>query len=112
MDSFTVNVRESGPGRFVVAVSGELDLAAADALWTRLEPLIEDRAVIVLDGTGLKFLDSSGLRVLLRAASGARQNGAVFRLVVPEPAVQRVLTLVGADGILETHDDVEAALGS
>jgi anti-sigma B factor antagonist len=110
MDRFAVSIGETGPDGWVVSVSGELDLAAADGLWARLEPLITPGALVVLDGTGMTFLDSSGLRVLLLAGNRASASGAVFRLVAPQPAVQRVLDLAGAVGHLETRDDVQAAL--
>lgn len=112
MDRFAVSVGESGAGRMVVTVRGELDLATADRLWTELEPLLLPRAVVVLDGAGITFMDSSGLRVLLQAGKRAAADGAVFRLVAPQPAVRRVLELAGTGGHLETWDSVPAALGS
>ena len=109
-ERFAVDVREAGPGRHVVTVTGELDLATAEQLWTGLEPLITARALVVLDGTAMTFLDSSGLRVLLLAGKQASAAGAAFRLVAPQPAVRRVLDLSGAGGHLETRQDVSAAL--
>jgi anti-sigma B factor antagonist len=110
MDRFAVSVGESGAGRMVVTVRGELDLATADRLWTELEPLLVPRSVVVLDGAGITFMDSSGLRVLLQAGKRAAADGAVFRLVAPQPAVQRVLELAGTASHLETRDSVPAAL--
>ncbi len=110
MDRFAVRVGEAGPGRTVVTVHGELDLATADRLWTELEPLLGPRAVVVLDGSRITFLDSSGLRVLLQAGKRAGADGAAFRLVAPQPAVQRVLQLAGTEGHLETRESVAAAL--
>jgi anti-anti-sigma factor len=110
MDRFAVGVGETDQGSRVVTVTGELDLATAAQLWTELEPLIVADALVVLDGTEMTFLDSSGLRVLLLAGKRAGTAGAVFRLVAPQPAVQRVLELSGASAHLETREDVTAAL--
>lgn len=110
MDRFAVSVGESGQGRAVVTVRGELDLATADRLWMELEPLLGSHGLVVLDGTGISFLDSSGLRVLLQAGKRATAESAAFRLVAPQPAVQRVLELAGASGHLEIRDSVPAAL--
>ncbi len=110
MDRFAVGVREAGQGRSVVTVTGELDLATAGQLWTELEPLITADALVVLDGTEMTFLDSSGLRVLLLAGKRATENGAVFRLVAPQAAVQRVLDLSGAAGHLDSRENVKGAL--
>lgn len=110
MDRFTVAVGESGKGRYVVTVRGELDLATADRLWTELEPLLAPESVVVLDATDITFLDSSGLRVLLQAGNRATTGGAAFRLVAPQQAVQRVLDLAGTGDHLQTRDSVAAAL--
>lgn len=110
MDRFAVSLGESGRGGTVLTVRGELDLATADGLWRELEPLLLPHTVVVLDGTGITFLDSSGLRVLLQAGKRAATDGAAFRLVAPQAAVQRVLELAGTGGHLDIRDSVSAAL--
>jgi anti-sigma B factor antagonist len=112
MQGFEVDVAlaGNGSGDRLVTVRGELDLAAAPQLWESLEPVLLPGVLVVLDGTAMTFLDSSGLRVLLQAHKRAESDGAVFRLVAPEPAVQRVLDLAGADKYLQLRDDVSAAL--
>jgi anti-anti-sigma factor len=110
MDRFAVSVGASGQGRYVVTVRGELDLATSDRLWAELEPLLAPQAVVVLDGTQISFLDSSGLRVLLQANNRATSGGADFRLVAPHQAVQRVLELAGTGDHLQTRDTVDEAL--
>lgn len=84
-----------------VRLQGELDLASAHAMEERLAAIEEQRpARIVIDLSGLAFIDSSGLRVLLLADSRARESG--FELVLapgPEP-VQRVFEMTGALDVL------------
>lgn len=110
MDRLAVAIAEDGPGRYVVTLAGELDLAAADNLWTELQPLIEPSGVVVLDGTELRFLDSSGLRVLLLANARAKEVGGTLRLVAPHRAVKRTLQLTGADELMATRASVDEAL--
>lgn len=112
MERFTAEVVERDQRTRVVAVSGDLDLAASATLWDLVEPLLAADGVVVLDGTGLDFLDSSGLRVLLQSHRIATERGADFRLVAPQPAVQRVLELAGASGRLAEHATVAAAVGA
>lgn len=112
MDRLAVAVAPDGPGRFVVTLAGELDLAAADGFWAELEPLIEPSGVVVLDGTELSFLDSSGLRVLLLANAKAKEVGGKLRLVAPHRAVRRTLELTGANELVTTCDSVDEALVS
>jgi anti-sigma B factor antagonist len=111
MDSFAVEVgATSADGRTVVTVRGELDMAEAENLWARIEPLIRPDAVVVLDGSGLTFMDSVGLRVVLQARSVASLENASFRLAQPQPAIERVLKLAGVDKLVATYPTVEAAL--
>lgn len=110
MDRLAVAVVPDGPGRFVVTLAGELDLAASEGFWSELEPLLEPAGLVVLDGSELDFLDSSGLRILILASRRAEELGGRLRLVAPHRAVQRTLDLTGAKAILETRASLEDAL--
>ena len=97
----------------ILAVAGELDLSAAEELWPHLARLLRGGAapaVVVLDGTALDFLDSSGLRVLLRAAKLAQGTGTALRIVAPNPVVARVLELSGAARALDLRSSLSEAL--
>lgn len=111
MERFEAEVVPAGQGGdWLVTVRGELDLAAADRLWQTVEPLLLPGVLVVLDGTGMTFLDSSGLRVLLQSHKRAETDGAAFRVIAPQLPVQRVLSLAGADAYLQLRDDVASAL--
>jgi len=103
------------PRHAVVVVSGELDLGSAGLLWPWLEAAFvsADVEVVVLDATDLEFIDSSGLRVLLKAARFAQRegDGTAFRVVAPHPVVQRLLDLSGARRALDLRQSVAEALG-
>ena len=111
MDRFTAVTDEHGDNRFVVVLTGELDLVHTGRLQSILNDLITPGARVVLDVCALTFLDSTGLSALLRAAKRARIAGATFRLAAPHPAVTRILNLTGVGLALETCADVAAALG-
>jgi anti-anti-sigma factor len=83
----------------LLEVAGELDLATAAAVEEHLEAASGDgtRAVVV-DLRGVTFMDSSGLRMLLKADVAARRDGWRLSLVPgPEP-VMRVFELTGVAG--------------
>lgn len=81
-----------------VTLTGELDIAAAPALSETLADLsARDLKRVVLDLRGLTFIDSSGLRAILRADDEARSNGHEFLLVRGTPAVQRVFEVTRMD---------------
>ena len=79
----------------LVRATGELDLSAAEAFESQLEEeLARDGAIVVLDLSGVTFLDSTGLRTLLRIAEEDARSGS--RLSIRRelsPPVQRLLDL-------------------
>lgn len=81
-------------GRLTVHVRGELDFAYEDQLVTVVtEALDEDRsAPLILDLTGLQFIDSSGLRAVLRCQQLAQ---AQLRLRVVQGPVTRLFDIAG-----------------
>ncbi len=90
-----------GDGAVTIALVGELDLASVPVLERRLEAVERDRpGRIVIDLTGLSFIDSSGLRVLLLAAGRAREGEHELLLTQPTDAVRRVLEMTGALDLL------------
>src|SRR2546422_9574595 len=59
----------------LVRLSGEIDLAAVEAIETELLPLEDRFPTVILDLRGVTFLDSTGLRAIVSADARARKNG-------------------------------------
>ncbi|MFE7561631.1 STAS domain-containing protein [Kitasatospora sp. NPDC057500] len=106
----SVEVRRVGPVR-VVAVGGELDHDSADGLRTALAgPTEEGLARILVDLAELRFCDSTGLNILLRARGEAEAAGVRLEVAGPRPAVVRLFAVTGADTVLRIHPSVAVAL--
>ncbi|SBT52863.1 STAS domain-containing protein [Micromonospora auratinigra] len=99
--------REVGPDRVVLAPTGDLDLAVAPAFDRAVDVLLDRPGVveIVVDLTGVPFLDSSGVAALLRAAAEAVGRGATLRVTDPQPTVLRVLRITAVDVLLGVAGD-------
>ena len=90
---------DSGVAR--VTLRGELDLDRAGALAEELSSLAGRGATsVIVDVSGLNFIDSSGLRALLSAREQLDAAGAVLRLTELSPAVDRVLEMTGTRSLL------------
>jgi len=90
----------------VAALSGEVDLAAAEAVEERIRTTLSGEPdVLVLDLRAVEFLDSSGLRVVLSLDKAQRDRGARMVVVRGGRRVARVMELTGADRQLEMVDD-------
>lgn len=89
-----MRIEPEGPRGRVLKISGELDVATAPDLQSALEGLTGTPGDIRLDVSGLEFMDSSGLKVLVFAARSLGERGRLV-LVHPSPPVARVLELSG-----------------
>lgn len=84
--------------RVVVAAHGELDIATADPLEQEVRALVTRGFTSVeLDLRGLTFIDSSGLRLLLRLDAAARSDGFTLTIRDGEGPVRRLLKLTHLD---------------
>ncbi len=82
--------------RIVVVLEGELDLAVVGRVETQVKQLLEAGfASIVLDLRAVTFVDSTGLRLLLRLDVAARAHGCAFALLDSAGPVSRLLALTG-----------------
>ena len=81
-----------------VQAIGELDLDSAHRVEAALEELrAAGCSELVLDLRGLTFMDSTGLRLVIRWDTAARQDDFRFAVVPGPDVVQRVFRLTGMD---------------
>jgi anti-anti-sigma factor len=96
--------------RLVVAARGELDLATAPEFEDAIAGAISAGRHVVLDLRALEFMDSSGVRVLVTAHTGALEAGGRLS-VAPGAAdgpIARILGVSGLDSVLELVADPDA----
>ncbi|MGH9597849.1 MAG: STAS domain-containing protein [Edaphobacter sp.] len=67
---------------------------------------------LVLDLSGVEYLDSAGLGVLLLLYGNMKTRGGHLRLVAPNPKVLDVLKMTRTDSILSIAPSIEAAIAS
>jgi anti-sigma B factor antagonist len=102
---FSVTVG-GGPDGSVVAPRGELDMATQNALRAALEEQAA-RGAVTLDLSGLSFLDTSGLRLILETAEASRRDGFSFTVLPGVPGVQRLFDVAGVTELVPFSGDGE-----
>jgi anti-sigma B factor antagonist len=92
--------------RPTLAVDGELDLSSVPLLAQHIDSQIEsDQEALTLDLSGITFMDSSGLRLLIELDERAKRDGWSLSLIAPEHhAATLVLRMTGADRALPFED--------
>ena len=96
----------------VIEVAGELDLHSAPTLRAEAVRIVEEAQTprIIVDLSGVTFLDSTGVGVLVGALKRAREAGGDVYFCSCSARVQRVFEITGLVGALPLFSTREAAL--
>lgn len=95
-----------------ITLPAEIDIANVRQADHEISALIAQQpAILVLDMTGTRFCDSSGIAALIRAAKQAAALHITVRLAATGP-VTRMIRLAGIDKVIATYPTLDAALGS
>ena len=107
----SISVAEDGEGVRVVALTGELDFLSASDLGARLSDLRGQTGnAVVIDVSGLTFIDSTGLATLLHGSKRTQNGEARVAIVSPEGDVRRVLELTAVDKLIRVCASLEQAV--
>lgn len=98
-------------GIVVIRSEGRLNMASAP----QLRAVVSERASagqsqILIDLSGITFIDSSGLGALIGGLKTARQAGGDLRIAAPTEQVATVLGLTNLDRVLRPFATVEDAI--
>ncbi len=103
-EDFRISVRDDA-GAPVVVVEGEVDVATAPSLRDELYRLIENGATwVVVDLSGMDFIDSTGLGVFVGALKRAREGGGGVELRGLKPSARKVFEITGLDSAFTIAD--------
>ena len=98
----------------MLTVTGDLVIGDAESTFkktvTRL--LEEGHTRLLVDLSGVGFLDSSGLGALVRALTQSQKEGGQTKLLRAGPQIRKLLQMTKLDSVFEIHDDMEAAVSS
>jgi anti-sigma B factor antagonist len=111
----TTAVSRPRSGVVLLWAAGEVDSTTAsrldDGLTSAFDAALgEPAGTVVVDLSGVTFLASSGLAVLVRGARRAAERAQRLHVVVASRAVARPLQVTRTDVLIDTHSDVGSAL--
>ena len=103
----SVAAGESGP---VIVLSGEADIASAAQLTVLIGGQLNAGArYLTINASGLSYVDSMAVQVLVVAAKILRARGGGLVLFRPQRQVARTLTLMAADQLITIRRALEVA---
>ena len=102
---------ESPDGAHVMNVRGEIHVSTAPEFSQRLTTAIEaGNTQLVLDLSGVEFIDSTGLSVLLNGLRRVNQLNGRLALVCANPTVLRLFQITKLDSTFDIFADRESAI--
>lgn len=105
----THSVREER-GILVVSFQGDVDLEYSPQARRVLLDSVKQRRDVLVDLSGVSYIDSSGVANLVEAFQLSRETGTGFALVSVNAAALRVLQLARLDKVFTIHASLEDGL--
>lgn len=97
-------------GWTVLAVKGEIDISTAGSFEAALQGAMAASGQVVVDLSGVRFMDSTGLGVLMRAHKHQDDAGAQLRIAAPTERIVRILDVTQLATIFSIYPSVDASV--
>jgi anti-sigma B factor antagonist len=110
---FRIQERVTDDRATILAVEGEIHVSTAPEFSAVLSATVNGgRTSLVLDLSGVMFIDSTGLSVLLNALRQVTHAGGQMAVVCSNPTVLRLFEITRLDTTLDIHAELEPALAA
>jgi anti-anti-sigma factor len=87
-----------------VRVAGDVDLASGGLLEEAMAQLGDEPRSLVVDLRGVSFIDSTGIRMLLRVHHACEANGGSLVVAAPSKAVRQLFDLAKVHEVITIVD--------
>ncbi|OBF17501.1 STAS domain-containing protein [Mycobacterium kubicae] len=95
----------------VLEVCGALDQVTAPSLATQFDiVLMSGPAVLVVDLTGVDFMSSAGISLLVETHRLTERTATALRVAAEGPATSRPMRIVGVDKMIDLYPTVTEAI--
>lgn len=98
----SVEASQLESGIAVVKVSGRLAMGGeTERLDATVKGLLQrDHKQFIFDITGLDYVDSSGIGMLVSCVTNVRKAGGELKVVGANPRIRRIFTMTGVDSMM------------
>ena len=106
-----VQVRESDDEAYVVELSGEIDVYTSPKVKDAIGELIDEGHYnLVINLEKVRYIDSTGLGVLIGGLKRVREYGGSVNLVCTNPQIKKIFDITGLVKIFGIFDSEDAAM--
>ena len=107
----SVEAKQLDTGVGVVTISGRLSLGGeTERLDAAIKGMLQKNVkMFILDITGLEYVDSSGIGMLVSCLTNAKKAGGELKLVGANPRIKRIFSMTGVDTIMSMYGTMDEA---
>ena len=109
---FEVSIDEGAEAYSVIPVRGEVDLHTAPKVQYAIERAAAAARAVVVDMSGIAFMDSTALSALMRSKNSLQEQGIPLRLAAPSKAVDRTFSVTGFRDYFDIFPSRDAAIST
>ena len=108
----SLNIEDKGNVK-IVKLSGKLDVNLSMSIESELEQLVDSGSNnIILELSGVEYLSSSGIRVLISIMRKIKDNNGRLVLSSITDLIKKILKTVELEDLFEVYENVDEALAS
>ncbi len=101
------------PGAKLVRFIGDLDATNVENVVEEIFNLLNQGIlVIVADFEKLRYVNSTGLGILLHFSKSAKEKGGCFKIANVNENVYEIIEIIGATTLLDIFDELDEAINS
>jgi anti-sigma B factor antagonist len=108
-----IQVRQHAKGTMVLEVSGEVDIVRSPDLQVSLQQAIGDipgKGTVIVDLSGVTYMDSSGVATLVRGLQLSRKKGVGLVLCAMQDRVRSIFEIARLDTVFPIAGTLDEAL--
>ena len=103
-----IKTEHPAPSEAIIRPNGRMDIESSAAVrQILLDMATKGIKAVVVDLSGVQFMDSSGLSVLVSGMKALRKNGGMLGICNANPQIRTALRLTMLDRVFPVHEDVE-----
>jgi len=109
--SLRIGARTEGNDIAILSLTGEVEVANASQVRDAALKLVSGgRKYLVVDLSGVEYMDSTGLGTLVGLHKRLREAGGQVLIAGAQPRVRKIFDITGLTQVFRMHEDVSAAL--
>jgi len=108
-----LETRKLGNSAYLIEVQGEIDVYTSPRVKETINELIEKgKYFLVINLEGVRYIDSTGLGVLIGALKKVKENDGAVSLISTNPQIKKIFTITGLVKIFGIYKNEEEALAN